>query len=213
MLHLDACLFTPHTRAGVIAHRLDDAKVIFRDKVRFPYDRLDEGLKAAVPAVQDSADQLTFGNNSSLRVSTSMRSGTLQLLHVSEFGKICAQYPDKAREIVTGALNTVEAGQFVVIESTAEGQEGAFYDLAQKARMRALSGAALTNLDYRFHFPWWGNPGYALQDGRGDRGGGRQLLRGAPSAEDQLEPGPEALAGEKGRDARGRPEAGVPGHA
>lgn len=73
-----------------------------------------------MPAVQDSADTLTFGNNSSLRVSTSMRSGTLQLLHVSEFGKICAQYPDKAREIVTGALNTVEAGQFVVIESTAE---------------------------------------------------------------------------------------------
>jgi hypothetical protein len=149
----------------VIAHRLDDAKVIFRDKVRFPCDRLDEGLRAAVPAVQDSADTLTFGNNSSLRVSTSMRSGTLQLLHVSEFGKICAQYPDKAREIVTGALNTVEAGQFVVIESTAEGQDGAFYDMAQRARMRALSGAALTSLDYRFHFfPWWGDPGYVLPD-------------------------------------------------
>jgi hypothetical protein len=128
--------------------------------IRFPYDRLDEGLKAAVPAVQDSANQLTFGNNSSLRVSTSMRSGTLQLLHVSEFGKICAQYPDKAREIVTGALNTVEAGQFVVIESTAEGQEGAFYDLAQRARARALSGQPLTSLDYRFHFvPWWADPG------------------------------------------------------
>src|SRR5829696_1679623 len=165
LIYLDACLFTPHTRAGVIAHRLDDAKVIFRDKIRFPYDRLDDGLRSAVPAVQDSADQLTFGNNSSLRVSTSMRSGTLQLLHVSEFGKICAPYPDKAREIVTGALNTVEAGQFVVIESTAEGQEGPFYDMAQRARMRALSGAALTSLDYRFHFvPWWGDPGYALPD-------------------------------------------------
>ena len=79
----------------MIAHRLDDAKVIFRDKVRFPCDRLDEGLRAAVPAVQDSADTLTFGNNSSLRVSTSMRSGALQLLHVSEFGKICAQFPTR----------------------------------------------------------------------------------------------------------------------
>jgi hypothetical protein len=46
-------------------------------------------------------------------------------LHVSEFGNICAQAPEKAREIVTGALNMVEAAQFVVIESTAEGQEGA----------------------------------------------------------------------------------------
>ena len=44
LVHLDACLFSPHTRAGVIAHRLDDAKVILRDKVRFPYNRLDEGL-------------------------------------------------------------------------------------------------------------------------------------------------------------------------
>ncbi len=49
-------LFNPNTRAGVIAHKLDDAKVIFRDKIKYPYDQLDEGLKAAVPAVQDSAD-------------------------------------------------------------------------------------------------------------------------------------------------------------
>ena len=37
----------------------------------------------------------------------SARSGTLQRLHVSEFGKICAQYPKKAREIVTGAFPAV----------------------------------------------------------------------------------------------------------
>ena len=165
LIYLDACLFTPHTRAGVIAHRLDDAKVIFRDKIRFPYDRLDDGLRSAVPAVQDSADTLTFGNNSSIRVSTSMRSGTLQYLHVSEFGKICAHTPEKAREIVTGALNTVEAGQFVVIESTAEGQEGAFYEMTQRARERAVSGVALTRLDYKFHFfPWWQELPYQLND-------------------------------------------------
>ena len=140
LIYLDACIFTPNTRAGVIAHKLDDAKVIFRDKIKYPYDQLDEGLKAAAPAVQDSADTLTFANNSSIRVSTSMRSGTLQYLHVSEFGKICAQYPEKAREIVTGALNTVEAGQFIVIESTAEGQEGAFYRMCQEARENAAMG-------------------------------------------------------------------------
>src|SRR5688500_1530060 len=92
-----------------------------------------------------------------------MRSGTLQYLHVSEFGKICAQYPDKAREIVTGALNTVEANQFIVIESTAEGQDGAFYRLCQEARERAASGKPVSELDWRFHFfPWWREPAYAL---------------------------------------------------
>ncbi len=165
LVYLDACVFTPNTRAGVIAHKLDDAKVIFRDKIKYAYDQLDEGLRTACPAVQDSADTLTFGNNSSVRVSTSMRSGTLQYLHVSEFGKICAEYPEKAREIVTGALNTVEAGQFIVIESTAEGQEGAFYEMAQRARERALSGVALTPLDYKFHFfPWWRDQAYHLND-------------------------------------------------
>ena len=31
---LDACLFNSNIRAGTIAHRLDDARVIFRDKVK-----------------------------------------------------------------------------------------------------------------------------------------------------------------------------------
>src|SRR5215208_5944854 len=164
LIYLDACVFTPHTRAGVIAHRLDDAKVIFRDKIKFPYDRLDEGIRAAAPAVQDSVDTLTFGNNSSVRVSTSMRSGTLQYLHVSEFGKICAQAPEKAREIVTGALNTVEAGQFIVIESTAEGQEGAFYRMCQEARENAAMGKKLSLLDWKFHFfAWWNDKAYSLE--------------------------------------------------
>src|SRR5215208_3218370 len=42
LIYLDACIFTPNTRAGVIAHKLDDAKVIFRDKIKYPYDQLDE---------------------------------------------------------------------------------------------------------------------------------------------------------------------------
>lgn len=163
LIYLDACIFTPNTRAGVIAHKLDDAKVIFRDKIKFPYDNLDEGIKQSVATRQDSADTLTFANNSSIRVSTSMRSGTLQYLHISEFGKICSQYPDKAREIVTGALNTVEAGQFIAIESTAEGQEGKFYEMVQESRRKKEAAETLTDLDYKFHFyPWWEDTSYRL---------------------------------------------------
>jgi hypothetical protein len=163
LIYLDACIFNPNTRAGVIAHRLDDAKVIFRDKIKFPYDALPEELKERVHTTQDSADTLTFSNNSSIRVSTSMRSGTLQYLHVSEFGKICAQFPEKAHEIVTGALNAVAPGQYVVIESTAEGQEGAFFDMTSRAIEMKNSGAALTDMDYSFHFfPWYLDPTYRL---------------------------------------------------
>lgn len=155
LVYLDACIFIPNTRAGVTAHKLDESKVIFRDKIKFPYDRLDEGLRQACPAVQDSADTLTFGNNSSIRVSTSMRSGTLQYLHISEFGKIAAQYPERAREIVTGSLNAIHPGQFVVIESTAEGQDGEFYKMFKAAKALHDGAKPLTALDYKLHFfPW-----------------------------------------------------------
>lgn len=163
LIYLDACLFTPNTRAGIIAHKLDDAKVIFRDKIKFPYDSLPEGLRDRIKSTQDSADTLTFSNNSSVRVSTSMRSGTLQYLHISEFGKICAQFPEKAREIVTGALNAVAPGQFVVIESTAEGQEGDFYEMTQLAMLHKAAGHHLTEMDYKFHFfPWFQDENYRL---------------------------------------------------
>jgi hypothetical protein len=158
LIYLDAGIFNPNTRAGVIAHKLDDAKVIFRDKVKFPYDNLPDVLKERVAT--------TLANNSSIRVSTSMRSGTLQYLHVSEFGKICSQFPEKAREIVTGALNTVEAGQFVVIESTAEGQDGKFYEMVQSARAKQAAEIELSSLDYKFHFfPWWKDKGYIITHG------------------------------------------------
>jgi hypothetical protein len=55
---LDACLFNSNIRAGTIAHRLDDAQAIFRDKVKYPFDNLPEGIRAAVPIVKDSVTEL-----------------------------------------------------------------------------------------------------------------------------------------------------------
>jgi hypothetical protein len=160
---LDACLFNSNIRAGTIAHKLDDAKTIFRDKVKYPYENLPEMLRAARPIQKDSADELLFSNNSSIRVGTSMRSGTLQYLHISEYGKLCAQFPDKAREVRTGALNTVQAGQVVFLESTAEGKEGHFYELSEGAQAKRRMNSPLTPLDFKFHFfPWWRAPEYEL---------------------------------------------------
>lgn len=160
---LDACVFNSNVRAGTIAHTRDDAQVIFRDKVRFPYDNLPEGIRGAVPIVQANASELLLGNNSGIRVGTSLRSGTLQYLHISEYGKMCARFPDKAREVRTGALNTVQSGQIAFVESTAEGQEGHFYELCQEAESVERKGARLTPLDFKFHFfPWWKHPEYSI---------------------------------------------------
>ena len=160
---LDACLFNANVRAGTIAHTLADARTIFRDKVKYPYENLPEGLRRHRSVVKDSADELMLSNNSSLRVGTSLRSGTLQYLHVSEYGKLCAKFPEKAKEVRTGALNTIQAGQVAFIESTAEGQEGHFHELCREAQSVRRTGARLSPLDFRFHFfPWHRSPDYAL---------------------------------------------------
>lgn len=163
LIMLDAMIFHANTNCGVIAHNKDDAKKFFTKKIRDVYSRLPEQIRAAVPARQDAAQEMAFGNGSHISVGTSHRSGTLQYLHVSELGKIAATRPDKAREIRTGALNTIQAGQVVFIESTAEGQDGDFYELVQDAREIERSGRELGPLDFKLYFfPWFREPTYRM---------------------------------------------------
>ena len=164
---LDHALFNADQRCGIIAQDREAAEAIFRDKVKLAYDRLPEELKAAMPLSRDSASELLFAhNNSSIRVATSMRSGTIHRLHVSEFGKICAKFPDKANEVVTGSLPAVPLDGIIIIESTAEGQEGEFYKITQRAQAQQEQGKDLTARDYRFHFfPWHEEPSYQINDG------------------------------------------------
>src|SRR5574343_364339 len=79
---------------------------------------LPDVLRERFPLAANNADELVFGhNNSSIRVATSMRSGTLHRLHISEFGKICAKYPDKAKEVMTGSIPSVPTNGILIIES------------------------------------------------------------------------------------------------
>lgn len=156
ILWLDHALFNANSRCGIIAQDRDAAKVIFRDKVQFAYRNLPEYLREAMPLEADNADELVFAhNNSSIRVATSMRSGTLHRLHVSEFGKICAKYPDKAREVVTGSIPAVPLDGILIIESTGEGRDGEYYKIVQKAGALADAGKELTKREYRLHFYAW----------------------------------------------------------
>jgi hypothetical protein len=162
---LDCCLFNSNQAAGVIAHTKDDAQDLFDNKVKFAYDNLPEWLKEQRSAQTDTAKKLVFNNGSSFTVGTSLRSGTYQKLLISEYGKISAKYPEKAREIKTGALNTVEAGQQIFIESTAEGKSGEFFDMVQDARHLFDQGKDLTRLESKFHFyAWYRNPEYRMTD-------------------------------------------------
>lgn len=152
LVALDEAIFLNDHKAAIIAHTKEDAFEIFDSKIKYPYDNLPDRLKERKPARNDRAGLLRFEHGSSVRVAVSARSGTLQRLHVSEFGKICARYPKKAREIVSGSFPAVGDNP-KTIESTAEGQEGHFFEYCTKA-MRGEG-------QFRFHFrAWWEEKGY-----------------------------------------------------
>jgi hypothetical protein len=172
ILYLDDTLFSRNRTSAIIAHKLSEAQKIFRDKIRFAWDNLPEWLKDCYDVDTDSKNELVFSlkgskgkDSSTIYVSTSVRSGTVQNLHITELGYIDRHYPEKSQEIRTGALNAVQVGQFVSIESTADGRDGLFAELVEKAREHERLGRKLTKLDFRFFFfPWWKHSEYVLHD-------------------------------------------------
>jgi len=169
---LDDCLFIENFSAGCICHNMESAKDIFRNKIKFAYNNITEDQRAliseigyAIPSpVSDKGNAYVFSNGSSIKVGTSYRGDTLQSLHVSEFGKICKKYPDKATEIVTGAFESVPAdGGIITLESTAEGKEGYFFKYCTNAKKLKDLNKPLSVLDFKFHFfSWWLRPEYSI---------------------------------------------------
>lgn len=163
ILFLDTCLFNENVNAAIIADSRSVAREIFVDKVKFAYDNLPDFVKTMCPAYRDNVNEMRFSNGSVFRVATSLRGGTLQLLHITEFAKICQENPSKANEIVSGALNAVQAGQFVCIESTARGREGHFYNICKSALDKAATGTKLGILDWKiWFFSWHQHPDYVV---------------------------------------------------
>ena len=167
IMWLDHALWNANQRCGMIAQDRETAEAIFRDKVVFAYDHLPEEIRERFPLARASTKELLFAhNNSSMRVATSVRGGTIHRLHVSEFGKICAKFPQKAEEVVTGSFQAVPLSGIIVVESTAEGTDGEFYKMCQRAQALVTGKALLTRSQYRFHFyAWWQDPSYTMDPG------------------------------------------------
>lgn len=169
LLALDTALFRSNTACGMVMHRIEDAQKVFRNKILFAYDRLPDWLKELRPiARKDNTGEIEFSNHSTITVSLSHRGSALQFLHISEYGPMCAFFPQRASEVKSGALNTVAPNCIVTIESTAHGRSGDFYTLTTRAmqlnRMVDAGTAKLTSMDYRFHFfAWHEDPVNTLQ--------------------------------------------------
>lgn len=162
---LDDALFTPYLNVGIVAHTRDDCSKIFREKILLPFQHQPDEVRRVRWSTSESTQEVVFNNFSTIRVGTSLRSATNQRLHISEYGITCAKYPEKAREIKTGALNTVPQGQKIWIESTGKGRGGHFHELCKEAMALQQQIKAHERrygpMDWKFFFfPWWRHPEY-----------------------------------------------------
>jgi hypothetical protein len=178
---LDDCIWTPggNVRCGLVADDLDDGKDLLATKFAFVYetmgkDKWDDpnpsfchrfldhiwsahyGPGKKQFRVEDNKESQRFINGSGCYVDTTMRSGALSRLHISEFGKISATRPDMAKEIIDGSLPAVDRDGQVIMESTAEGMEGKFFDICSEAQELARAGRQLAAPEWYFtFFAWW----------------------------------------------------------
>lgn len=162
LIGLDQCLFNDLFTSNTIADTLPNAGKLFR-KASYAYERLPEIIKASRPLKSQTTSEMVFANGSSFSVGTSARGGTVQFLHISEMGKIAKKYPEKAREIVTGAFEAVPLNGVIVVESTAEGNGGEFFDICDAALKKREASTPLTELDFKLHFyPWFASQEYRI---------------------------------------------------
>ena len=157
---LDDVLFNCNFNAGIIAQDQETQVNIFK-KILFAWENIKQSLKDYMKweLTTDRTNELSFAHNSTVRVALSFRGDTLNRLHISEFGKICAKYPQKAEEIITGAIPSVVPGGRIDIESTAEGDSGLFFDMYNE-----FEGKEPKNyIEFKTHFfPWYFHKEYSM---------------------------------------------------
>lgn len=152
--YLDSCLFQPGYQAGIQSYGQDEADKLAK-RALLMWDELDTDIKEllGIKLVSNNQKGMTFSNGSILKIGN-FRGDTLQALHVSELGKIAKKYPEKAKELKTGAFQAVGKNNKITIESTAEGKTGLFYEMWQKAKLKEASGT-LGPFDFQPIFLSW----------------------------------------------------------
>jgi hypothetical protein len=172
----DECLFNQDMRAGIIDLSESDA----HDKLeifRFAWTRgtlhpdpaiaaIWKMLHKVNPLVSDSKGRMEWKNGSMMSAGVSYTGKTPQRLHISEYGPISAQFPEKATRIKRGSINAVPPNGVVDVETTMEGGEfgecNAMFQLALSSE-----GKKRTAMDWKVHFfSWLNHPSYVLHDSK-----------------------------------------------
>jgi hypothetical protein len=152
--------FRPGQKAMVVSHEAKSAKNIFGY-----YDQFRRGYKpfhgVRLPGLKrETASSLEWLNDSKIDIATannlkSGRSFSIRYLHLSEY----AFYRDAAT-LMLGLMNAVpdDPGSMIVVESTANGMGGEFYEMWNAANDPS-SGSAFAPV----FFGWWEHPEYSME--------------------------------------------------
>lgn len=154
---LDDVLFNRNFNFTLIAHRQEDAKKIFK-KVKLAWKHFP--LKHLYEITKETQEELEFSHGSSITITVSARSATVNRLHISEFGYISRHYSERAEEIITGSIPAVVPRGRIDIESTADGETGRFYEMYTQAEEEEPQAPQ----DFKAHFfSWTDAPEYKLK--------------------------------------------------
>lgn len=162
---LDEILFNTNKEGLIIAHKVQDATEIFDRKIDFAVRNMAPDVKGAFFKINHNSSRKIqvvvdygpdSGSTSSIAVSVSGRSGTYHLVHISEFAKMCVEFPKRASEVETGTFPAVPFDGFIFIESTAEGMAGRFYELFNERWIgREKITPQLSQVQFVPHFYNW----------------------------------------------------------
>jgi len=134
MFFFDEALVQDNMKFGLMAQGLKEAKTL-KERIVRAWEHFPTELKEflGIGVTKQNHDEFSLTNDSKIYIATSFRSGTLQGLHISEFGMIAAKTPEKAKETKTGSMQAIRGGLPVILESTAMGRSNMFYDEWMKA--------------------------------------------------------------------------------
>jgi hypothetical protein len=115
-----------------MAHDRETANDIFDKIIKFEWQNMNENLRDIYKMKRDNTRQIMFENmnSSSVTVGLSARGGTVDFLHISEAGKM-SMNAKLWNEMKEGSLPAAEKAIGIVIESTADGGLGLFYEMVQ----------------------------------------------------------------------------------
>ncbi len=128
--YFDDAITIPNITVGMQSYGLEESTALL-EKLTVAWESLSGYIKESlleIALIKNNTKAMSFNNGSQVKVATSFRGNTLHRLHVSELGKIANKDPKKAKELKSGTLQAIKAGNPVAIESTAEGQHNAFHE-------------------------------------------------------------------------------------